>query len=100
MFTVSVTIRVKPAHLQDFIAASRDNHLGTRQEPGNRRFDVIQGNADPSHFALYEVYDDQAAFTAHQQTAHYARWKAAVEPWMAVPRTAEKGTLLFPSPYA
>jgi autoinducer 2-degrading protein len=35
---------------------------------------------------LYEVYRSKDDVAAHQQTAHYARWKAAVADWMAQPR--------------
>jgi autoinducer 2-degrading protein len=100
MFVVWVDIQVKPEHVAEFIAASKLNHLGTRQEPGNRRFDVLQINDQPTHFRLYEVYVDEDAFRAHQQTAHYFRWKEAVEPFMAVKRSAEKLTALFPTPWA
>ncbi len=100
MFVVWVDIQVKPEHVAEFIAASQLNHLGTRQEPGNRRFDVLQLNDQPSHFRLYEVYVNEDAFRAHQQTAHYFRWKETVEPLMAVKRSAEKLTALFPTPWA
>lgn len=40
-------------------------------EPGCRMFIVHQAQDDPTRFFLYEQYDDQAAFEAHQQTAHF-----------------------------
>ena len=40
-------------------------------EPGCRRFSVHQGMDDPTCFALYEEYDDPAAFDAHRQSAHF-----------------------------
>jgi autoinducer 2-degrading protein len=100
MFVVWVDIEVKPEHVAAFIAATRDNHLGTVQEPGNRRFDVLRLHDRPTHFRLYEVYVDEAAFAAHQETAHYRRWRESVEPFMAVKRSAEKLTSLFPDPWA
>jgi autoinducer 2-degrading protein len=99
MHIVYVQIAVKPEHVAAFVAATRDNHLNTRQEAGNLRFDVIRLNDDPTRFRFYEAYRDQAAFAAHQQTAHYHRWKAAVEPWMAGRRTSEKGTSVMPEPW-
>jgi (4S)-4-hydroxy-5-phosphonooxypentane-2,3-dione isomerase len=100
MFVVWVDIQVKPENVDAFTAASKANHLGTRQEPGNIRFDVLRLNDQPTHFRLYEVYVDEDAFRAHQQTSHYARWKETVEPLMAVKRSAEKLTALFPTPWA
>ena len=96
MFLVCVHVQVKPEHLDDFIAASRDNASNTIQEPGSLRFDVLQQADDPQRFILYEVYRDEAATKAHKLTAHYARWREAVEPWMAQPRRGVPYTILFP----
>lgn len=84
--TTLVHIRALPDHLDDFIAATRLNHEGTRKEPGNLQFDLIQMEEDPSRFVLVEVFQDEAAVNAHKQTAHYALWRDAVAPWMAEPR--------------
>ena len=100
MFVVWVDIQVKPEHVDAFIRASEDNHRNTINEPGNRRFDVLRLNDQPTQFRLDEVYADEAAFKAHQQTAHYFRWRDTVEPFMAVKRSAEKLTLVFPEPWA
>ena len=72
----------------DFRTATEKNHLASIQEPGVIRFDVLQDVDDSSHFMLYEVYQSDEATTAHKQTAHYAEWKAAVEPMMAKSRTS------------
>lgn len=100
MFIVFVKIQVAPERRQEFIEATQANHLGTRQEPGNLRFDVLQHNDDPNQFSLYEVYHSEADFQAHQRTAHYLAWKEAAAPLMAAPRTAERFTSLFPTPWA
>ena len=100
MHVVTVRIQVLPAHVEAFIAATRANHRGTRQEPGNRRFDVVRALDDASRFLLYEVYVDEAAFRAHQQTAHYLLWRDTVTPFMAVPRAAEKWASVEPEPWA
>ena len=96
MFVVQVRIQVKPDSVEAFLTATQDNHRHTRLEPGNRRFDVLRSNEDPTRFSLYEVYVDEAAFKLHQQQTHYFRWRDAVQPMMAVPRTAEKSTMVFP----
>ncbi len=99
MYVVCVRIQVALEHVDDFIAATRGNHDGTRTEPGNLRFDVLQGADDPTQFFLYEVYREEADFKAHHQTEHYLRWKETVAPMMAVPRIGEKYTNLFPEPW-
>jgi autoinducer 2-degrading protein len=90
MYVVSVTIHVKPEHVDEFIWASLDNAKNTRLEPGNLRFDVLQGEDDKSRFLLHEVYKTKDDFAKHQQNPHYFRWRDAVTPWMAENRTAVK----------
>jgi (4S)-4-hydroxy-5-phosphonooxypentane-2,3-dione isomerase len=96
MFLVCVHIQVKPEHLEEFIAASRENAENAVLEPGNLRFDVLQQADDPERFVLYEVYRDEEASKAHKQTAHYARWREVVEPWMAQQRKGVQYKALFP----
>lgn len=91
-----VHIHVKPDHLDAFIAATRANHEASVQEPGNRRFDVLQDPADAAHFILYEAYATAAGAVAHKQTAHYAAWRDTVAQMMAEPRQGVPMTGLFP----
>ena len=42
-----VHVSVKPGHIDDFIEATRRNHEASVQEPGNRRFDVLQSPDNP-----------------------------------------------------
>jgi autoinducer 2-degrading protein len=95
MYIVSVTLFVKPEQLDEFIAATLDNAINTRKEPGNLRFDVAQGEDDPNRFLLYEVYNTKDDFTKHQQTAHYFRWRDTVKDWMAQPRQGVKHRSIF-----
>lgn len=99
MYTVFVHIRIRPGVEAAFLAACQDNHRNTRLEPGNLRFDVLRANDDPLKFFLYEVYLDEAAFKAHQQTAHYFRWRDGVADLMAEPRRADKATSILPDPW-
>jgi (4S)-4-hydroxy-5-phosphonooxypentane-2,3-dione isomerase len=96
MIILCVDVRVKPESREAFIQATRTNHLGTRTEPGNVRFDVLESEDEPSRFMLYEVYRDAAALQVHQQQAHYLTWRQAVEPMMASPRSRQRLRSLFP----
>jgi autoinducer 2-degrading protein len=89
MVVTIVEVQVKSENIEQFIAATIENHKGSIQERGNMRFDVLQSPQDPSLFLLYEAYDSEQSAAAHKNTAHYAKWKDSVAPWMAVPR---KGT--------
>ena len=49
-----------------------------RDEPGCRQFDVLVPDDGAGHdVALYEIYDDAAAFDAHLQTRHFRDFDAA-----------------------
>ncbi|MDI1482454.1 antibiotic biosynthesis monooxygenase [Polyangium sp. y55x31] len=100
MYVVCVKVSVLADHEGAFLEATLDNARGTRTEPGNVRFDVLRASDDPTRFFLYEVYQTEADFKAHQQTAHYLRWKERVAPMMAAPRVGEKYSSVFPEPWA
>lgn len=91
-----VHVRVKPDHINDFVAATRSNHEASVMEPGNIRFDVLQSDEDPTKFVLYEAYASVEDAAAHKQTAHYLEWRDAVVDWMAEPRKGMPYTGLMP----
>ena len=96
MHVTLVHVQVKPADIDDFIAATRFNHEASIQESGNRRFDVLQSPEDPCHFILYEAYISAEAAVAHKQTAHYLAWRDTVADWMAQPRQCIRYEGLLP----
>lgn len=96
MHVTLVHVRVKPESVGAFIEACRLNHEGSTAEPGNRRFDVLQDAAEPSHFVLYEAYASEADAGAHKETAHYLAWRETVAGMMAEPRKGEPFVGLFP----
>lgn len=96
MYVTLVHVQVKAEHIDDFIAVTRLNHEASIQEPGNRRFDVLQAPDDPGRFILYEAYTDAGAAAAHKETAHYLAWRDTVADWMAEPRQGVRYDGLFP----
>jgi quinol monooxygenase YgiN len=96
MLVVHVNVQVKPEFVAEFVAATVENARNSVQEPGIARFDVIQDQADPTHFVLVEVYRTADDPARHKETAHYAVWRDTVAPMMSQPRTAVKYTNLFP----
>ena len=67
---------VKPECIDAFLALALDdaNH-SVADEPGCRQFDVVQMEGTPHQVLSYEVYDSRAAFEAHLQTPHLARFQ-------------------------
>jgi len=96
MVVYCVSVQVKPGHEEDFRMATKANHVETRKEMGNLRFDVLQGEDDPGRFMLYEVYRSDEAVKAHKETRHYKVWRNAVAPWMARDREGVKFSPLYP----
>lgn len=96
MHVTMVNVHVVAEHIDDFIAATRQNHEASIKEEGNCRFDILQHGEDPSRFVLYEAYVDEAAAKAHKDTPHYLAWREAVADWMAEPRLGVRYTGLFP----
>ena len=96
MHVTIVHVSVKPEAVDAFIEATRANHEASVQEPGNRRFDVLQSPDDPTAFILYEAYADAADAAAHKETAHYLTWRETVAEMMAEPRRGVPFSGLFP----
>ena len=80
MYILMVRLKVKEDRIDDFIAASIGDARGSvLNEPGCRRFDIIQAADDPTSFAFCEVYNDEDAFAAHTSYPHFKEWDAAVK---------------------
>jgi len=84
---VLVYVHVRPDSVEAFRAASLANAAESIKEPGVVRFDVLQENADPTRFVLFEVYRGPEGAAAHKATPHYQTWRDTVAPMMAEPRT-------------
>ena len=97
MLIVHVFVHVKPESVEAFRAASLDNARNSVREPGVVRFDVVQQEDDPNRFVLMEIYRTPEDPARHKETAHYARWRDAVESMMAEPRRAVRYRALFPA---
>jgi len=96
MLIVHVHAHVKPECVEAFREATVENAQNSVQEPGVARFDVIQQADDPTRFILVEVYRTPEAPAQHKETAHYQKWRDAVAPMMAEPRTSVKYANVFP----
>lgn len=96
MLIVHVQVRVKPECVAAFIEATRRNAQASRTESGIARFDLLQGNDDPTRFLLVEAYRNAEAPAAHKETAHYKTWRDTVAEMMAEPRQSVKFTNIDP----
>lgn len=87
MHVTLVEINVKPDMVERFKEVFLPNHLGSIEEEGNLRFDVLQDEEEPTRFVIYEAYRDEEAMLAHKQTAHYLQCVEDLKPIMTGARS-------------
>lgn len=74
-FVLVVQVRIKPDAIEKFMPLLLENAKATREtEPGCRQFDIAVDPQDRAKVLFYEVYDNETAFQAHQQTAHFKKY--------------------------
>lgn len=73
-------IQVDPAQLDSYNAALKEQMTtAVKVEPGVLTYYAVADKADPSHITILEIYADTAAYQSHIQTAHFKKYKAAVQ---------------------
>jgi autoinducer 2-degrading protein len=82
-FVLEVQLRIKPENVDRFMKQVLENAQHARKEPGCKQFDVLVDPNDRAQVMLYEVYTDEQAFEAHQQTAHFKKYLAEAVPLLA-----------------
>ena len=83
MVVLQVDIRIKPENVDRWMKMALENARAARQEPGCRHFDVLVDPNDRTRVMLYEIYDDDKAFEAHQQTPQFKKYLAEAVPLLA-----------------
>jgi quinol monooxygenase YgiN len=73
-FVCSATWTAQPGQEATVLAALTELAPASRQEPGCQTYIVHQDAEQPSVFRIFEVYDDEAAFTAHGGYPHFEKY--------------------------
>lgn len=71
MYKILVTFEMKPGTLEATLAAAQGCIEGTRREPGCLAYDFYRAADGREAFVAVEVFVDEAAHAAHEQTAHF-----------------------------
>jgi len=74
MLVVIAQYRTQPGKGDEVAAALALHGPEAAAEPGCRVFVVNRSLDDGDRFVLYEQYDDEAAFQAHRETAHFKQF--------------------------
>jgi quinol monooxygenase YgiN len=80
---LQVNIRIKPENVDAFMSKVIENGRAARSEPGCRQFEVLVDPEDRTKVMLFEVYDDQKAFEAHQAGAAFKKYIDTAVPLLA-----------------
>lgn len=79
-YVITVEFDIDPEQFDAFLPLMTANaEASRRDERGCRRFDVCRPRDTANRVFLYEIYDDEAAFQAHLQTAHFKSFAAATK---------------------
>lgn len=80
-FVIIVDFQLNPGARAAFRPLMDANaRASVREEPGCRRFDVVEMESEPDRILLYEIYDDAAAFDAHCRAPHFLAFDAQSAP--------------------
>jgi (4S)-4-hydroxy-5-phosphonooxypentane-2,3-dione isomerase len=82
-FVLVVNIRIKQENVERWMGMALENARAARKEPGCRQFEVLIDPKDRTRVMLFEIYDDEKAFEAHQQTPHFKKYLAEAVPLLA-----------------
>jgi quinol monooxygenase YgiN len=82
-FVLVVNIKIKPENVERWMKMALENAREARKEPGCRQFEVLVDPKDRTKVMLFEIYDDDKAFEAHQATPHFKKYLAEAVPLLA-----------------
>jgi len=96
MFAVVVNFKINPGRMEPFLGHIRVNAASSlRDEPGCHRFDIWTDPARPDEVFLYELYENEVAFEAHQKMPHFAAMGRAAQGLVA-----ERALTTYSTPHA
>ena len=89
-FVVAITIEAKAGEAERVAAILKQMQPPTQAEPGVKLFLPYRSPSDPRLFFVFELYVDEAAWGAHQETRHFK--EAIVE---LLPRVTRRERIPF-----
>jgi len=73
-FVNVVDLEITPASMPRFLAALKDDGAATIKEAGTQEFVSSVGQKEKNHVFIFEVFNNSAAWDAHQKTTTYAKF--------------------------
>ena len=81
MYVIAGFHRILLECLPEYLENVKQHARNSASEPGCIRYEVLQDADDPGVISLYEVFEDEAAFKAHQAAEHYKWWMELSRGW-------------------
>lgn len=75
---ITALLVAKPGRAAELEALIRGMVAPCRAEAGNIRWDIWQDRDNPGRFVLDELYVDDAAITAHRESAHFLAYAGQI----------------------
>ncbi|MDE3314893.1 putative quinol monooxygenase [Lacticaseibacillus zeae] len=85
MKVINVTLKVKPELTDEYRHFISLLVEGSRAEAGNLSYDHFQSLTDPNKYEIIEHWQDAAAVELHNQTAHFQKFLAGIDDFLAEP---------------
>lgn len=74
-FALNVKMSIVPEKREAWLKQIKDDQKGTREtEEGNLQFSISEDTETPNTFYLHEQFVNEAAFQAHCESPHFARY--------------------------
>jgi quinol monooxygenase YgiN len=73
------------SRLTEVISLIKEFAADSQKDPGAVRFEVLQQDAHPNHFTIFEVWESRQAFDAHLAAPHTKRFRDKLQPMLGSP---------------
>lgn len=83
ILVVHATFPIEPEHRDEAMDAIRELAEASRAEEGVLDYRVAADVEDESLVRFFERYEDEAAFGAHAESAHFERFETALPEYLA-----------------
>lgn len=79
-YVLIVNLEVDSVDLESFKAALKEDiETAVRTEPGVLTLHAMFDKDNPTHITVFEIYLNEEAHKAHQQTSHFNKYRNATE---------------------
>ena len=77
MLYLIATITIKPGSMEALMEAVKPCIEGTRNEPGNISYDLVQDVLEPTKLMFVERWENRASLENHFTEPHFLAWREA-----------------------